>query len=55
VNEATHTVKFFMPFENFTTSPLPRTLDGYLGYRQRAIEFIDSRNRRIAASSARGR
>jgi hypothetical protein len=55
VNEVTHTVKFFMPFEDFTASPLPRTLDGYFAYRQRAIEFIESRNRRIADSSARGR
>jgi hypothetical protein len=55
VNKATHTVNFFMPFDNFTTSPLPRTLDGYLVYSQRAIEFTESRNRRIAAASARGR
>ena len=48
VNEATSTVKFFMPFEDFTTSPLPATLDAYLAYRQHAIEFIESRNRRIA-------
>ena len=38
-----------MPFEDFTASPLPATLDAYLAYRQRAIEFIESRNRRIAA------
>ena len=49
VDEATSTVKFFTPFEDFTTSPLPGTLDAYRGYRQRAIEFIESRNRRIAA------
>jgi hypothetical protein len=55
VNEVTPTVKFFMPFEDFTASPLPRTPDGYYVYRQRAIEFIASRNRRIAASSARVR
>jgi Family of unknown function (DUF6994) len=49
VGEVTSTVKFFTPFEDFTASPLPVTLDAYLGYRQRAIEFIESRNRRIAA------
>ncbi|MGH3452642.1 MAG: DUF6994 family protein [Haloechinothrix sp.] len=49
VNEATLTVKFSMPFEDFTASPLPDTLDAYLVYRQRALEFIESRNRRIAA------
>lgn len=49
VNEVTPTVKFSMPFEDFTASPLPGTLDAYLVYRQRATEFIESRNRRIAA------
>jgi Family of unknown function (DUF6994) len=54
VNEVTSTVKFFTPFEDFTASPLPRTLDAYLGYRQLAIEFIESRNRRIAAYDRAG-
>ena len=49
VDEATATVKFFMPFEDFIASPLPGTLDAYVEYRKRAIEFIESRNRRIAA------
>jgi hypothetical protein len=49
MNEVTQTVKFSMPFEDFTTSPLPGTVDAYLAYRQRATEFIVSRNRRIAA------
>jgi hypothetical protein len=48
VNEVSATVKFFMPFEDFIGSPLPGTLDAYFAYRQRAIEFIESRNRRIA-------
>jgi hypothetical protein len=43
------TVSFFTPFDDFSASPLPGTLDAYLGYRHRAIEFIESRNRRIAA------
>ena len=51
VNEVTLTVEFSLPFEDFTASPLPGTLDAYLVYRQRAIEFIESRNRRIAARS----
>jgi hypothetical protein len=49
VHEATLTVKFSAPFEDFPTSPAPKPLDAYLAYRQRAIEFIESRNRRIAA------
>jgi hypothetical protein len=48
VNEVSSAVRFFMPFENFTGSPLPGTIDSYVGYRERAIEFIHSRNRRIA-------
>src|SRR4051812_3427631 len=54
VNEVTLTVKFSMPFEDFTASPLPGTLDAYLLYRQRAIGFLESRNRRIAARVGAG-
>lgn len=54
VNEATLTVRFSMPFEDFTASPLPGTLDAYFAYRRRATEFIDSRNRRIAAHVGAG-
>jgi hypothetical protein len=49
VNEVRSTVKFFMPFADFGEWVLPTTLDDYLGYRRRAMEFIESRNRRIAA------
>lgn len=49
VDEATATVKFFAPFEDFHSSPLPRPLDVYLAYREEAMRFIDARNRRIAA------
>lgn len=50
VDEATRTVRFSMPFEDFAASPLPATLDAYVAYRERAIAFIESRNRRIAAA-----
>jgi hypothetical protein len=49
VDEGTSSVRFCMPFEDFAGSPWPGTLDQYLDYRQHAIEFIESRNRRIAA------
>jgi hypothetical protein len=49
VDEGASTVRFFAPFEDFTGSPVPGTLDAYLAYRERAIAFIESRNRRIAA------
>jgi hypothetical protein len=54
VNEETSTVRFFTPFEDFTASPLPGTVTAYMGYRQRAIEFIESRNRRIGHLHPRG-
>ncbi len=54
VNEVDLTVKFSLPFEDFTASPLPGTLNAYHAYRQRAIEFIESRNRRIAAHVGAG-
>ncbi len=43
-------VRFFTPFEEFTTSPLPGDMDAYSAYRQRAVAFIEARNRRILAS-----
>jgi hypothetical protein len=49
VDEASSTVKFFAPFGDFGEWVLPASLDVYLGYRRRAMEFIESRNRRIAA------
>ena len=49
VNEVSSTVKLFMPFGDFGEWVLPTTLDAYLGYRRRAMEFIESRNQRIAA------
>ena len=49
VDGATGPVRFFAPFEDFATSPLPRTFNAYVEYRRNAMEFIDARNRRIAA------
>lgn len=49
VNEGDLTIKFSMAFAGFDGSPLPATLDAYIAYRQRSIEFIQARNRRIAA------
>jgi len=43
-------VIFSTPFKDFTTSPIPKTLDEYREYRQRAITFIEARNRRILRS-----
>lgn len=54
VDEITSTVRFFTAFEDFTASPLPGDLNAYLDYRQRATEFIESRNRRIATYIGEG-
>ncbi|TFD20879.1 hypothetical protein E3T37_09845 [Cryobacterium sp. TMT2-10] len=41
-------VEFFTPFENFTTSALPRSLTGYEQYRTETVGFVQARNGRIA-------
>jgi hypothetical protein len=43
------TVRFFSPFDDFRSSPVPDGADSYLAYREAAIEFIEARNERIAA------
>jgi hypothetical protein len=40
-------VRLFTPFHDFTTSPLPSSVDAYEAYRQLATAFIQARNRRI--------
>jgi hypothetical protein len=40
-------VNFFMRFDNFNTSPLPKNVDDYRKYRRLSIEFAEKRNRRI--------
>ena len=50
VTEDCSAVRFFMPFEDFNTSPLPGSMDAYLAYRQLAVDFIEARNRRILES-----
>jgi hypothetical protein len=44
------TVRFFTPFEDFTTSPLPEGIDFYRSYRKLAMDFVRARNRRILQS-----
>jgi hypothetical protein len=42
-------VRFWAPFDGFTTTPLPADLDAYLRYRAKMLAWIDARNARIAA------
>jgi len=41
-------VKFFAPFDNFTTPAIPKDVGTWVEYRHRSIEFIRARNHRIA-------
>lgn len=41
-------VRFFMPFDDFNTSSVPRDGDAYKEYRHLSIELIKARNRRIS-------
>ena len=41
-------VRFFIPFDNFNTRPVPWDGDSYEEYRRLSIEFIEARNRRIS-------
>ncbi len=50
VTEDCSAVRFFMPFEDFNTSPLPASMDAYRAYRQLAVDFIEARNHRILES-----
>ncbi len=42
-------VRLFTPFDNFISSPRPETVEGYKFFKDRTIEFVESRNNRIAA------
>jgi hypothetical protein len=54
VTEDYAAVRLFMPFEDFTGSPLPGSVDAYRAYMHLAIEFVEARNRRIDAADAPG-
>jgi len=40
-------VKYFSPFEDFNSPPVPESKAAYLDYRKLAVGFIDARNQRI--------
>jgi hypothetical protein len=50
VTEDCSAVKFFIPFEDFSTSSVPRDRDAYEDYRRLSIAFVEARNRRILRS-----
>ena len=47
VTEDFSAIKFFMPFGDFKTPAVPKTIDAYLSYKDLTIKFINERNQRI--------
>jgi hypothetical protein len=50
VTEDFSSIKFFMPFGDFDTPAVPKTLDAYLYYKRLTIKFTNERNQRILES-----
>lgn len=44
-------VNFFLPFIDFQTSAAPQSEEQYREYRRLTVEFVQARNRRIAAAA----
>ena len=53
VDETMQEISFWLPFDDFCRSPLPTSVDEYLGYREHAMSFIARRNARIGALPTR--
>jgi hypothetical protein len=47
VDDTGSQVRFFLPCDDFRTSPLPSSKEDYVSYKQRAVDFIEARSRRI--------
>ena len=45
-------VQFFLPFDNFARRPTPTSVEEYVDYRLRSVEFVTARNRRIEKDAA---
>jgi len=50
VTDDCSSVRFFSLFDDFTTSPLPESLEAYEEYRKLAISFIEARGKRMLQS-----
>ena len=53
VSEDASRVEFLIEFEDFNGSPFARTVEEYQTYREKGINFVRSRNRRMAEYVAR--
>ncbi len=49
VSDDSSSVKFLMPFADFSAFPRPTTYDQYEIYRENATSFVEARNRRMSA------
>lgn len=47
VDDTIGEVRWYLPFDGFTRSPLPRTPQEYETYRQASLRFVRARNQRI--------
>lgn len=47
VDSGSSAVQFFLPFDEFTTPSVPWDVSSYREYRDRSVEFVQARNRRI--------
>ena len=52
LDEDRSAVKFFVPFDDFGTPPLPASVEAYQDYRKNAIRFVEARNRRMSEFAA---
>jgi hypothetical protein len=43
-------INFFIPFENFKTPAVPKTLESYISYKDQVVDFVVKRNQRILKS-----
>ena len=47
-------IKFWHPFDDFKTSPLPTNKEEYMSYKDKVIVFLKGRNQRILYSTTKG-
>ena len=47
VSEDYSAVRFWDGWKDFSDNPIPQTVEGYLGFLEREVEFVGRRNRRI--------
>ena len=52
VSENYSAVRFWDEWKDFSDNPIPQTVEGYLEFLEREVEFVGRRNRRINSSYA---